>query len=413
MLSPSDSTRFSNPGCPLRIELLLTLALATAATGQWSVPIPDPNVNTASSEFDPSPTSDGLTLYLSSRQTGNFEIFRATRPARYAPFGLATQVTELADAATDAGPCARFDDLEIIFYSNRAGGAGSGDLWRATRTSTAVPFGAPTPISELNSGSGESAGSLTGDGLTIYFQRAAEIYTASRPTLASPFGAPVLVPELNTVNTEREPHVSPDGLSIFFSSDRAGGVGGLDTWHASRLSRTQPFGNIQNLTALNSTSGDVAPAVAWFSDEVFFTSTRPGGQGSYDIHVARFTGLVADGRAGLTSTQFLRFSDPASAGKTYFAGSALGSSPGIPIDTRVVPLNPDSLFFLTFGGGLPPILNGYAGILDGDGVAAGSISFAGLPFLLGFQFVSAFVVMDPPAPSRIRTISNAHEVLVH
>ena len=394
----------------MKFHASLILCLASAAPSQWSVPTPEPNVNSTGSDFDPSPTLDGLTLYLSSNRTGNFEIFRATRAAPYLPFGTATQVLELANAATDAGPFARFDDLEIIFTSNRSGGAGGGDLWRAWRPSTVVPFGVPTPISELNSSASESSASLTSDGLTAYFHRTADIYTATRPNLTASFSPPVAVTELNTANIEREPHASPDGLTIFFTSDRAGGVG-YDTWAASRLSPTVPFGNIQNVTGLNSTSADVAPAFARFRDELYFTSTRAGGQGSYDIHVARFTGLVADGIAGVASAQHLRFSDPASPGMTYVAASALGSSPGIAIDTRIVPLNPDPLFFVTFGG-LPSVLNGYAGVLDGDGVAPGAIAFAGLPALLGFRFVSAFLVFDPAAPSRIRTISNAHEVLV-
>lgn len=395
----------------MRFAIALVPALATAAFAQWSVPVPEPNANTPSSDFDPSPTLDGLTLYFSSNRTGNFEIFQATRTAPYTPFGAATQVLELANASTDAGPCARFDDLEIIYYSSRVGGAGSSDLWRATRASTTAPFNPPTPITELNSSGAEGAGSLTGDGLTIFYQRSSDIYTATRPSLASPFGVPVPVPELNSTAIEREPHVSPDGLTIFFTSSVAGGVGGNDTWMATRLSTGAPFGTPQNVAGLNSTLPDVAPSFAQYWDEVFFTSTRLGGPGSYDIHVSRFTGLVADGIAGVTTVQSLRFSDPTSPGKTYVVGAALGSSPGIPIDTRIVPLNPDPLFFLSFGG-VPPVLNGYAGVLDGNGVAAGSISFAGLPALLGFQFVNAFVVVDFPSPSRIKTISNAHEVLV-
>lgn len=391
---------------------LLVPLLATAAAAQWSVPVPEPNANTTASDFDPSPTLDGLTLYFSSNRTGNFEIFRATRTAPYTSFGPATQVLELADPSTDAGPFARFDDLEIVFYSSRTGGSGSSDLWHATRASTAVPFGAPTPITELNSSTAEGAGSLTGDGLTIFYQRASDIYTATRPNLNAPFGAPVPVPELNTTLVEREPHVSPDGLTIFFTSSRGGGVGSNDTWMATRLSTSQPFGNVQNVTALNDVAADASPGFAVFWDELYFTSTRTGGPGSYDIHVSRFTGLVGDGIVGPTTVQALRFSDPTSPGRTYVAGAALGSSPGIPVDTRIVPLNADSLFFVTFGG-LPPLLNGYTGVLDADGVASGSISFAGLSVLQGLRFVNAFVVVDFTAPSRIKTISNAHEVLVH
>jgi len=77
----------------------------------------------------------------------------------------------------------------------------------------------------------------------------------------------------------------------------------------------------------------------------------------------------------------LLFSDPASASLLYSAASSLGSTPGIQLGARNLPLNPDPLMNITIGG-LPPLLTGYAGLLD-----------AAAPF--GFK-----------------TISNAHETLV-
>jgi hypothetical protein len=61
---------------------------------------------------------------------------------------------------------------------------------------------------------------------------------------------------------------------------------------------------------------------------------------------------------------------------------------------------------------LPPLLNGYSGVLDQDGVAGGSITFAGFPALRGFRFFTAFLVLDALAPMGIRTLSNALETVV-
>jgi hypothetical protein len=76
-----------------------------------------------------------------------------------------------------------------------------------------------------------------------------------------------------------------------------------------------------------------------------------------------------------------------------------------------LPLNFDLLFQLTIGG-LPPILTGYVGVLDQDGIAGGATSFAGFPQFLGLRFFTGFVGLDPAGPFGIGTISNAHEVLV-
>jgi Tol biopolymer transport system component len=401
------------------VRLLALCLVPTSLQAQWSAPILQTNLNTTASEFDPSPSFDGLSLYFSSSRTGNFEIFRATRATPYSLFGVPTQLTELTSTGTEAGPCVRIDDLEILFYSSRAGGGGGGlDIWRATRASTAVPFSPPTPVTELNTTGSDAAPSLTADGLRVYFTstRAGgaggqDIWTATRPDWVSPFGTPTPVTELNTAGVEREGHISADGLRIYFTSDRPGGSGSTDTWMASRLDLASPFGNIVNLAVLNSSFVDVAPGIATFDDEIFFLSGRTGGPGSNDIYSSRFTGLTGVGIATSGAGVSLRFSDPSSPGGLYLAISALSSLPGIPIDTRILPLNFDILFQVSIGG-LPPVLTGYTGTLDSDGVANGRIDVTGFPQLVGLRFFTAFVVIDLAAPSGIRTISNAFEVLV-
>jgi hypothetical protein len=297
---------------------------------------------------------------------------------------------------------------------------GGQDLWRADRASTSVPFNAPVPISELNSGAADWGGSLTADGLRIYFSSDRpggagdqDIWTAVRPNWGSPFGPLTLVAELNSPHRDRDPRVSPDGLTIIFASNRVGGTttSPSDLLMASRLDTSSPFGSPVLVTALNTTFTDFTPGFAWFHDEIFFATQRPGGPGSNDLFTARFTGLLGVGIAGPGSTQSLRFSDPSSPARVYVAASSLGSSPGIPIDTRVLPLNFDLLLQLSIGG-IAPILTGYVGALDQDGISAGQFSFAGFPQLVGLRFFNAFVVLDPAATSGIRTISNAHEVRV-
>jgi hypothetical protein len=198
---------------------------------------------------------------------------------------------------------------------------------------------------------------------------------------------------------------------MFFASSRAAGVGLIDVWVASRLDTTSPFGTPVNVTGLNSTAADFTPGFALYHDEMFFTSQRPGGPGVNDLFTARYTGIVGTGLATPGSDRNLRFSDPTSPGLIYLAASSLGSTPGIPIDSRNLPLNPDLLLRLTIGG-LPPILTGYVGALDRDGIAAGKISFAGFAQFVGLRFFTAFVALAPAAPSGIKTISEAHEVRV-
>jgi hypothetical protein len=386
------------------------LVLPALAPAQWSVPVPCPNLNGNLGEFDPCPSITGGVIYFTSNRVGSWDLYRATRTTPLGAFGPPAHLAELANPATDFGPCPRIDDLELFFVSNRAGGTGDFDIWRARRASPSAPFDPPTPVNELNTTDRDLGPSLTATGLQIVFQRGYDLWTATRPNWNAPFGPAIPITELNSTNQELEPHVTPDGLAIFFTSQRPGGMGQNDTWLATRLSVNHPFGIPQNLVALNGASDDWSPAIGLYRDEIFFTSNRSS-SATYDLYTSRFTGLVALGTAGPSSMQSLRFSDPSGGGLPYLGAASFATSRGILIDTRVVPLSPDALFQFTLGG-RPPLFNAFAGMLSQDGIAAGTIAFFGMPELLGARFFNAFVVLDARSPSGIRTISNAHEVLI-
>ncbi|HEY0195445.1 MAG TPA: hypothetical protein VGC42_30225, partial [Kofleriaceae bacterium] len=57
----------------------------------------------------------------------------------------------------------------ILFSSNR--GSGSNNLWYATRTDVAQPFGAPAQVPTVNSAVDEGDPFLSEDGCTLYFSR--------------------------------------------------------------------------------------------------------------------------------------------------------------------------------------------------------------------------------------------------
>jgi hypothetical protein len=114
-------------------------------------------------------------IYVSERQNG-------------ARFGPATAVAELNDAAAnDIQPNVRANGLEVVFSSNRSGGAGTQDIWIATRGSLDASWGAPTNLgSVVNTAAGESRPSFSGDGSQLLFGRApgpegsSDIYMTSR-----------------------------------------------------------------------------------------------------------------------------------------------------------------------------------------------------------------------------------------
>jgi len=129
-------------------------------------------------------------LYFSRSSTAPAvagEVFMATRKAG-ARFGPATAVTALNDAtANDIQPNVRSDGLEVVFSSNRVGGAGAQDIWFSTRSAVGDPWSAPTNIgSAVNTAAGESRPSFSRDGAQLLFGRSpgpegsSDIYLSTR-----------------------------------------------------------------------------------------------------------------------------------------------------------------------------------------------------------------------------------------
>jgi hypothetical protein len=96
---------------------------------------------------------------------------------------------------------------------------------------------------------------------------------------------------------------------------------------------------------------------------------------------------------------------PNDPGLVYVCGSSLGSMPGIPVDTRVIPLNLDGLLLVSLIA--PAVFANYQGVLDNSGRAAAQINLPPAPPLVGVRFYTAFLTVRPGAPSRIGSISEA------
>ncbi len=96
-------------------------------------------------------------------------------------------------------------------------------------------------------------------------------------------GAPI-----NSSVNDMNASLSPDELSLYFVSGRAGGLGGVDIWVSRRASPDSPWEQPVNLGPnVNSAGLEASPVLSPDGHLLFFSSDRPGGQGSNDIYVAR------------------------------------------------------------------------------------------------------------------------------
>jgi len=122
--------------------------------------------------------------------------------------------------------------------------------------------------------------------------------------------------------------------------------------------------------------------------------------------------LEVTGTPALGRTVGLSLREPSAGGLFYQVGLSFNDAPGIPLpSSRVVPLQPDALFYLSI---IPnfPLFGNFVGRLDGNGLAAAQLHIPNDRVLVGFQLYAASITFDRRAPDGIRTISNAVRILI-
>lgn len=92
---------------------------------------------------------------------------------------------------------------------------------------------------------------------------------------------------INSPSPDIAPTLSRNELSLYFSSTRPGGSGGFDIWVSQRSRRADPWGPPQNVgPTINTGSNDQGTALSRDGHLLFFVSDRPGGYGAQDIWVS-------------------------------------------------------------------------------------------------------------------------------
>jgi Tol biopolymer transport system component len=147
----------------------------------------------------------------------------------------------------DDGPTYfRHANIETLFFiSDRPGGLGGRDVWMISHRKGG-PFSAPINVRELNSEVDDTRPAVRGDGLEFFVSSArggsvpsgtvpsGDIWVATRSSPAAPWSAPANLSSVNTSANEGAPALSDDGTTLLFNSNRPGGQGGLDLWMTTR-----------------------------------------------------------------------------------------------------------------------------------------------------------------------------------
>jgi Tol biopolymer transport system component len=137
----------------------------------------DTGPNSIGAEFSPSfvETSAGAFLYFSSDidgvPPGEHDIYMSEVGEDWS-FGPPTRVAELSTEFDDRYANVTKDGLEIVFSSNRPGGAGGFDVWYSSRNSVSEPWSAPVNLgANINTADPETRPTFSWNRKCLYFGR--------------------------------------------------------------------------------------------------------------------------------------------------------------------------------------------------------------------------------------------------
>lgn len=207
--------------------------------------------------------------------------------------GDAVRMLAVASALACASACGRsgFDALEDGGTDAPAPDAAGPPPWSGDFT-----LEDPELVPELASDGLEAECFFVTD-TTLWFQSdraggsgSTDVYQATRAAVGAPWGDIIELSGVNTPNYDGRLLVpTADSLVGYYYSDRAGTLGGTDMWSVTRDSADEPFDDtgLVNLGALNTVMGEYDP---WISPDdmrlYYVVIDPPGGLGGQDLVVA-------------------------------------------------------------------------------------------------------------------------------
>ena len=355
-------------------------------------------INTKGSEWDPVPSPDGKSLFLSVRDRiggeGRQDVFVSERIDSLpgSPWGTPKSIGQGVNSAQGEETIDNVstDGNTILLSGTFPGSYGKFDIYTAERTS----FGwdnlrqMPRPI---NSEFHDESGCLSSDGRVILFssERPGGIGEIAVPMnyryadgthgnmdlwacikTDTGWSEPInLGPNINTPFAERSLFLHPDGRTLYFSSNGHPGLGGLDVYKSYRVNEdswtewTVP----QNLgRSINTLDDDFSYKITVNGDTAYYAAQdAPSGFGQWDVYrvilpkdvrpqpIASISGKVISKKDGLPIPATINWED-LSTGKT------IGSSRINPVDGSyfiVLPLGKKYGYYASSPGYFPASSN--------------------------------------------------------
>ena len=270
----------------------------------WSAPVNlGPLVNSTAGDLEVSVSKDGLSLYIASSRSGNFDLWVSQRAGIDDAWGSPANLgPTINTAAREQAPFLSLDGHELYFFSDRPGGLGGTDLYVSHRQDKHDDFGWETPVnlgSGVNTSANETVAVLfEGDAAApiLYFTSnvagSPDVYASTLQDDAT-FGPAAPIAEVNSTRRDAVIAIRRDGLELFLASDRPGPAAApFDLFVATRANTSDAWSTPVNLgPVVNSAADDSRAALSFDGTTLYMESNRPGGLGDHDLWVTTRTKL--------------------------------------------------------------------------------------------------------------------------
>lgn len=251
-----------------------------AGIEKWGTPelVSSLDTLTAGAHDDPGITADGEIFFCAPGNGTGQDIFHAVDQGD-GTFSTPEKVTELSTSSNESTLWVSPDGMEIYFARVQSG---DGDIFVATRTTPGGAFDAPVPLpGPVNAASSDEAlGQVSADGLALYFASERDngqldLYVATRASTGDNFDNVVRLDALSTmINREVSPKLSPDELTLYFGRRPNDGSDEFEIYRATRSATDQPFSNPTPIAELNTAGSDVDLALSPDGTTGYFASDR-------------------------------------------------------------------------------------------------------------------------------------------
>jgi outer membrane protein OmpA-like peptidoglycan-associated protein len=181
------------------------------------------------------------------------------------------------------------DGGTLFIYNDDNGG----DIYYCERQADRT-WGPLSPLPGIiNSSFQEKSISITKDERTLYFTSnrpgglgGTDIYRATKNTKGEWSNVKNLGPRINTPLNDDGPFIDYDGITLYFSSQGHNGMGGYDIYKSKHDAKSDDWSEPENLGyPINTPDNDIYFITSADSKRAYYSSVRGDGQGFADIYV--------------------------------------------------------------------------------------------------------------------------------